>query len=273
MGAVHARRARRRCARACRSCRRRPAPVPGWRRTGADVRRGGLVDPGADVSRRRVLAIVARARPAARGGVGVGQLDARVRAGATDGEDPFTFGHLFSQRAARRAARGRGRRRGRGVAGAAARVRPAALRLALRPPARAPGGGRHGAPGARGGVRTRARRTTRGSGAADRRRQGGALHARARPGHRGRRASTCPTRAGSCASGSTWSSSRSSASSRRSAARPATCSRPRSAPRFEHSEAFGELRACIDPARWREVWELRRIQFRARSRAPGRCRR
>jgi CRP-like cAMP-binding protein len=31
--------------------------------------------------------------------------------------------------------------------------------------------------------------------------------------------------------------------------------------RFEQSEPFRALRECIDPARWREVWELRRIQF------------
>jgi CRP-like cAMP-binding protein len=30
---------------------------------------------------------------------------------------------------------------------------------------------------------------------------------------------------------------------------------------FENSEWFAEIRACIDPRRWREVWDLRRIQF------------
>jgi CRP-like cAMP-binding protein len=30
---------------------------------------------------------------------------------------------------------------------------------------------------------------------------------------------------------------------------------------FEHSDVFADLRASIDPARWREVWELRRIQL------------
>ncbi len=30
---------------------------------------------------------------------------------------------------------------------------------------------------------------------------------------------------------------------------------------FETTEWFAEIRACIDPGRWREVWDLRRIQF------------
>ena len=30
---------------------------------------------------------------------------------------------------------------------------------------------------------------------------------------------------------------------------------------FEQREWFQELRACVDPARWRGVWDLRRIQF------------
>ena len=36
---------------------------------------------------------------------------------------------------------------------------------------------------------------------------------------------------------------------------------------FERSEWFADIRSCIDPAAWREVWELRRIQF-ARRGAP-----
>jgi CRP-like cAMP-binding protein len=34
---------------------------------------------------------------------------------------------------------------------------------------------------------------------------------------------------------------------------------------FERDDCFQELRACIDPVRWREVWELRRIQFPRRA--------
>ncbi len=63
-----------------------PVPVPGWEDRPVPAAADG----------HRALAI-APARDLLPGGWAWEDLDASIRAGATDGEDPFTFGHLFSQ--------------------------------------------------------------------------------------------------------------------------------------------------------------------------------
>ena len=63
-----------------------PVPVPGWEDRPVPIAGNG----------HRALAI-APARDLLPGGWAWEELDESIRAGATDGEDPFTFGHLFSQ--------------------------------------------------------------------------------------------------------------------------------------------------------------------------------
>jgi CRP-like cAMP-binding protein len=85
-----------------------PVPVPGWEDReatpltfvpGADgAARLATVDPASDAGRRRVLALDPALDLLPGAAWSWADLDASIRDGATDGADPFTFGHLFCQR-------------------------------------------------------------------------------------------------------------------------------------------------------------------------------
>ena len=241
-----------------------PAPVPGWEdRPVPPLTFGddGLVDAGDDMTRRRVLA-VSPARdllPGARWAWD--ELDPRVRAGATDAEDPFTFGHLFSQRLLVEL---RALVDGVAVAGSEAELLVCDLR-------------RCGSLYARLLERLVGPDTERQAEAAGVASPGRAYHPWFPVLQIGSDKAALYTRAliqdiagaGEHLADPSWlvrvglylefltflgivEAVRDDVGDLLSPAERAA---------FDHGEAFAELRASIDPVRWREVWELRRIQL------------
>ena len=240
-----------------------PAPIPGWdRRPLAPRAFAAGQSRGARGRGAPALALDPPQRDLP-WRVAIWRSPARTLAGATDGADPFTFGTSSPSRL-----RVELRLLDDGQPVAAARGQPLRLRrapdgLALPPPDRAARRAGRRAPGGRGRrPRTRAPRFIPwypvlliGGDKAG-------LYGRALD-RRHRRQAPQPHRSRLAAARRPVPRVADVPRHRRggAATTPATCSTAASARRSSAATLFAAIRGRIDPARWREVWELRAIAF------------